>query len=148
MAKSCGLVAESGELALDAATKTLKITMGTAGFTAETTYTFSLTWKLLAVKNDACSIKVSATGTNTFAEAAMTNVDGKVGKVDEPMFKTLKIGQYTTRPDTDNYVCVTLKTNYLFNSDHWLLLSKPHKHSLTLPPLKQMPHQMSEMKRK
>ena len=33
------------------------------------------------------------------------------------MFKTLKIGQYTTRPDTDNYVCVTLKTNYLFNSD-------------------------------
>ena len=103
--------------AWDAATKTLKITMGTAGFTAQTTYTFSLTFKLLTVKNDACSIKVSATGTNTFVDAAMTNIDGKVGKVDEPMFKTLKIGQYTTRPNTDNYVCVTLKTNYLFNSD-------------------------------
>ena len=38
-------------------------------------------------------------------------------QVDAPRFATYKIGQYTTRPDVDNYVCVTLKTNYLFKSD-------------------------------
>ena len=41
---------------------------------------------------------------------------GSIGKVDKPAFTTFKIGQVSTRPDAINYVCVTLETNYLFNS--------------------------------
>ena len=33
------------------------------------------------------------------------------------MFTTYKIGQYTTRPDVENYVCVTLEANMAFKSD-------------------------------
>merc|ERR1719478_686679 len=68
---------------------------------------------LLDNANDACPVTIVATGTVAFAAASMT---GSAGKVDAPAFVTAKIGQTSTRPDTLNFICVTLETNKAFNS--------------------------------
>ncbi|KAJ1484510.1 hypothetical protein T484DRAFT_1796926, partial [Baffinella frigidus] len=101
----------------DVAAKVLRITVGGTGLVADTTYAFTFTWKLVNTANAACPVTVAASGTNAFVSAAMTNSAGSAGLVAAPKFKTLKIGQYSTRPGVENYVCVTLKTNYLFNSE-------------------------------
>ena len=93
------------------------------GLAADTTYVVTFTWALLAVENAACdTITISAPSWHgldgwQLASAPMTNHEGKVGKVTAPKFTTLKISQFTTRPDAENYICVTLETNSDFNSD-------------------------------
>ena len=37
---------------------------------------------------------IAATGTNTFAQATMTNVDGKTGNVEAPAFTKLQVFSY------------------------------------------------------
>jgi hypothetical protein len=107
-----------GTGAWDREAKVLKITTGGTGMVKDTTYVFTYTWLLVDELQAACPITISASGTETFIARTMDNDSGNTGKVDTPKFKTFKIGQYTTRPDVDNYVCVTLKTNVDFKSDN------------------------------
>merc|ERR1719199_279023 len=78
------------------------------------TKVFKVKWKLLKMENAACDAMIAASGQAAFEPMKMS---GSIGKVDQPAFTTFKIGQVSTRPDAINYVCVTLKTNYLFNSE-------------------------------
>ena len=59
----------------------------------------------------------------------------RVPQVAAPQFLTLKIGQYTTRPDVNNYVCVTLKTNYLFRSNSTAEVSSTPRPKLQISPI-------------
>merc|ERR1719199_1552583 len=95
-------------------TKVFKLKMGSKGVVTDTMYVFKFKWKLLKTANAACDVMISASGQAAFEPMKMS---GSVGKVDQPAFTTFKIGQVSTRPDAINYVCVTLKTNYLFNSE-------------------------------
>merc|ERR1719163_2536765 len=94
----------------DLAKKELKFKLGSVGLDAETLYVFKFQMKLMDKANDACPVTIAATG---FAAASMT---GSAGKVDAPAFVTAKIGQTSTRPDSLNFICVTLETNKAFNS--------------------------------
>merc|ERR1719163_2541270 len=94
----------------DLTKKELKFKLGSVGLDAETLYVFKFQVKLMDKANDACPVTIAATG---FAAATMT---GSAGKVDAPAFVTAKIGQTSTRPDSLNFICVTLETNKVFNS--------------------------------
>ncbi|KAJ1466929.1 hypothetical protein T484DRAFT_2413052 [Baffinella frigidus] len=63
----------------DETTKKLKITVGSTGLSADVEYVFSYTWKLVKNENAACPIKITASGTDTFASAVMTNSAGSAG---------------------------------------------------------------------
>ena len=58
----------------------------------------------------------ASVGTGAFLIAETTMV-GSVGSVVAPSFTTFKVGQTSTRPNSLNFICVTLQTNTLFNSD-------------------------------
>ena len=90
--------------------------VATSALVPDTEYVISWTWILLNTGNSACSVAISASGTNTFPAQTMDNVGGTAGLVDPPKFIVHNIGQYTTRPDATNYICVTLETNFDFKT--------------------------------
>ncbi|KAJ1486528.1 hypothetical protein T484DRAFT_1789337 [Baffinella frigidus] len=70
----------------DETTKVLSITVGSTGLLADVEYVFSYTWKLVKNESAACPIKITASGTDTFASAVMTNSAGSAGKVLNPPY--------------------------------------------------------------
>jgi len=88
----------------------------TSNLVADTDYVISWDWILLKTGQSACSVQVSASGSNTFPPQTMQNVGGTAGLVEAPKFISHKIGQYSTRPDATNYICVTLETNFDFKA--------------------------------
>ena len=93
-------------------TQELKLYTTATGLPALQASVFSFSWKLLPSSNSPCSIQISAG--SLISPMPMENVQQTVGKVVGRGFTTYQIGQYTTRPDTVNYICVTLKSNYDF----------------------------------
>lgn len=93
---------------------TLTLTLKKA-FLANIPYGFAVKYRSGRDTASGCSPLVSAiSGTGVSIPAA--SMTGTVGKVDGLSWKIAKIGQVTTRPDSVNYICVTLQPNVDFKS--------------------------------
>eukprot|EP00960_Hanusia_phi_P016201 477399-Hanusia_phi.AAC.2 len=98
---------------MDWSGSTLKITVNRL-LPKRGTYTFAWSWQNSYTANAACSMTLTASkGGQALASESVTNLGNTVGKVDSPGFIKYKIGQTTTRPDVTNYICVTLRSNFL-----------------------------------
>jgi hypothetical protein len=114
-----GLTADESTIVAAAATFAnwaLEVTLGTAGFAAETDYSFAFQMQTSKVANAACTPQISSSG-GSFVVLAHAMTATNVGLVLAPQFTTVKIGQVTTRPGVTNYLCVTLQHNYQFYTD-------------------------------
>ena len=88
----------------------------TVSMNADTVHVLTWNWKLLEVANSACDVTIQSSGSNPVPSQGMQNVGQTVGLVQAPGFVTHKIGQYTTRPGAQNYICITLQTNFDFKA--------------------------------
>eukprot|EP00960_Hanusia_phi_P075279 768398-Hanusia_phi.AAC.1 len=93
-------------------TKVMILYPSGTGLPALVTSVFSFSWTLSSYSSSPCSLQISA-GT-LISTMPMENVQQTVGKVVGRGFTTYSIGQYSTRPDSVNYICITLTTNYDF----------------------------------
>eukprot|EP00960_Hanusia_phi_P002221 63689-Hanusia_phi.AAC.1 len=98
---------------------TLKLTLQQGySLNPQQTYAFSWSWKNSNTGNAYCdvSVTISRQGSYLVSAELVENVRNTVGYVEAPGFIEYKIGQASTRPDSTNYICVTLKSNFRVQS--------------------------------
>ncbi|EKX52871.1 hypothetical protein GUITHDRAFT_101325 [Guillardia theta CCMP2712] len=91
----------------------LKLTLDNSlGLDARGIYVLSWSWQNLFSANSACSLTLTVQKGGVVNAEVVENIGNTVGNVASPGFIKYKIGQATTRPDTTNYICVTLRSNF------------------------------------